>query len=234
MPPNSGVPVESRAELSEWSAEADKARLPATYEEACKALWKCSRIDECKSWADKAAALASYARQAKDDSLRAMAERIQARAVRRCGELLKDIPSGQGSRNQHGQLRDGAVTRQEAARRAGLSERQKVTALRVARVPGQQFEALLEGEAPPSVAKLAALGSRAGAPTRSAHPDSLRAARARKTFWGIREFCEQNSPADLAGTFTSHDGDSLREFASALQTWLDEFVAHLPEDRPKG
>jgi hypothetical protein len=40
---------------------------------ARKAIAKRSRIDECKSWSDKVAALASYARQAKDRSLRAMA-----------------------------------------------------------------------------------------------------------------------------------------------------------------
>ncbi len=71
------------------------ARLPATYEAAHKAIAKSSRIDECKSWSDKAAALASYARQAKDQSLCVMAERIRARATRRCGELLKKVPSGQ-------------------------------------------------------------------------------------------------------------------------------------------
>jgi hypothetical protein len=118
------------------SGASSRARLPATYQAAQKAIVKCSRIDECKSWSDKAAALASYARQARDHTLRMMAERIQARAVRRCGELLKQVPSGQGSRNQHGELRNGAVTRQQAAQDAGLSERQKVTALRLAALPG--------------------------------------------------------------------------------------------------
>jgi hypothetical protein len=97
------------------------ALLPATYEAAHKAIAKCSRIDECKSWSDKSAALASYARQAKDRSLGVMAERIHARAVRRCGELLKQVPSGQGSKNQYGELHGGTVTRQEAARSAGMS-----------------------------------------------------------------------------------------------------------------
>ena len=68
-----------------------EARLPAVYETAKLALAQCTRIDECQSWADKAEAMASYARQAKDDSLRKMADRIQARAIRRCGELLRQI-----------------------------------------------------------------------------------------------------------------------------------------------
>ena len=59
------------------------AQLPQRYEAARSAIAECERIDECKDWSDKAAAMASYARQAKDDSLRVMAVRIQARAERR-------------------------------------------------------------------------------------------------------------------------------------------------------
>ena len=71
-------------------------------------------------------------RQSKDDRLRKMATRIQARAIRRCGELLREIESGQGTRTD--KLHDGAVTkstRTQAAETAGLSERQRKTALRV-------------------------------------------------------------------------------------------------------
>ena len=60
-----------------------------------------------------------------------MADRIQARAIRRCGELLKQVESGQGSKNQYTALHDGTDTKQnrtQAAKEAGLSERQKVTA----------------------------------------------------------------------------------------------------------
>ena len=60
----------------------DAARLPIIYERAKYALAECSRIDECKDWADRAEALASYAQQAKDDALRTFAMRIQARATR--------------------------------------------------------------------------------------------------------------------------------------------------------
>ena len=65
------------------------------------------------------------------------------RAIRRCGELLKQIESGQGSKNQYTVLHDAAdkkQTRSEVAKDAGLSERQKVTALRVANVPQPEFE----------------------------------------------------------------------------------------------
>jgi len=56
-----------------------------------RALATCERIDECKDWADKAAALASYAKQADDQTLHHLATRISARAIRRAGELLQQF-----------------------------------------------------------------------------------------------------------------------------------------------
>jgi len=53
------------------------AELPVVYERAKEALARCSEIDECQDWADKAAALASYAKQAGDDELYHLALRIK-------------------------------------------------------------------------------------------------------------------------------------------------------------
>lgn len=71
----------------------ETARLPAAYQAATTALANCASIDECQSWVNKAQALASYARQADDDTLQKHAMRIQSRAVRRrinakCGDRL--------------------------------------------------------------------------------------------------------------------------------------------------
>jgi hypothetical protein len=45
------------------------------------------------------AALASYAKQSEDETLMKLAMRIRARAVRRCGELLKTFQN-QGARTE--------------------------------------------------------------------------------------------------------------------------------------
>jgi hypothetical protein len=55
-----------------------------------------SNIYECQGWADKAEALASYAQQAGDEELRNMADKIQAGAIKRCDDLLKEIESQSG------------------------------------------------------------------------------------------------------------------------------------------
>ena len=69
----------------------ENAQLPVKYVAARTALTECSKMDECQNWADKAKALASYAKQSDDQGLRKLATRIQARAIRRCSELLKQI-----------------------------------------------------------------------------------------------------------------------------------------------
>jgi len=120
-----------------------EAKLPGAYIHAKGALEKCEKIDECQEWADRAAALASYAKQADDDSLRTLATRIQARAIRRCGELLKAIEKAANQHEAEARARSGAgpSSRTSAARDAGLSKRQKDTALRVkSRRVGQEGE----------------------------------------------------------------------------------------------
>src|SRR6516165_7069055 len=124
----------------------------------CTALPDCAQIDECLAWANKAETLASYARQAHDDEMRKMADRIQARALKRCGELLREIEPSRGA-NQH--IRAGAlpkVTRTLMATNAGLSEHHRKTALRVANVPEAEFERAVESDQPPTVTALGERG----------------------------------------------------------------------------
>ena len=139
------------------------AKLPETYEKAKTALAECSSIDECKDWSDKAAALASYAKMSDDDTLRKYAERIQARAIRRCGELLRQIEPPAFRGNQHSVVREGEhpnQNRTSMAESAGMSSHQQKQAIRVAGVPEQEFTKLVDSDNPPTVTKLAAMGTK--------------------------------------------------------------------------
>ena len=103
-------------------------------------------------------ALASYAKQAEDETLMKMATRIKARAVRRSGELLKQI---EPAANRHGNssgMGDHTSSRADAARDAGMSKHQQVQATRVASVPDQDFEAQVESDRPPTLSQLAQQG----------------------------------------------------------------------------
>lgn len=133
------------------------ANLPATYENARRALAECSAVDECKDWADKAAALASYAKQAEDDQLERMAQRIRARAIRRAGELAKQLMQPVGRPSDNVDAGDN-ISRAEIKERSGFSDRQLTTALRIANVPESDFERQVESPKPPTLTQLASQG----------------------------------------------------------------------------
>lgn len=136
------------------------ASLPQTYRNAQIALQECSQVDECKDWADKAAALASYARQSEDDQLEKMAQRIRARAIRRAGELLKQVEDARKGQNLPGAKSEDAPTfsRSDAAREAGMSKHQQVQATRIANLPEADFNAQVESDKPPTLSQLASQG----------------------------------------------------------------------------
>lgn len=144
--------------------EKVSTKLPQTYEAARVVLAECQAIDECKDWADKAAALASYAKQAEDTELEKMAVRIRSRAMRRAGELLKQfqIERARTDLVDAGDLQ----TQAEAGAAAGFSERQIKTAVRIANIPEPEFNAGVESIDPPTVTDLAAMGT-----AKRLHPD---------------------------------------------------------------
>jgi len=84
-----------------------------------------------------------------------MARRIQGRAVRRAGELLKTFQTGPdgGRSKENGIGADTVSSQRQAAEAAGMSKRQEVTAVRVSNVPEPDFEAAVESEDPSSVSR---------------------------------------------------------------------------------
>ena len=207
------------------------AKLPQTYQNAKTALSECSRIDECLEWGDKAEALASYARQAKDDTMRQMADRIQARAIRRAGELLKQIEPSKGGDSSLFNAKEGdrpSVTRKQAATDAGMSEHQRKQALRVASVPAPEFERQVESDSPPTVTKLAEQGKK-----RLVDLDGISASTYKKathaggTIKRMAEMCQTHDPREMARGFKPHEIERLRGHVQCIDEWLDLFVTNL-------
>ena len=209
--------------------EASAARLPANYEAARKAIAECDSLDECKTWSDKAAAIASYAQQAKDDSLRAMALRIQHRAQRRCGELLKEIPPAHGATQNIKAGDYPKVTRTLTATDAGLSEHQRKTALRIASVPDEEFTAAVESPKPPTVTQLAHRGriARSNATVATAR-DDYKTPEGCKNLVKFVRFFGQHEPSALARRCNASDATTMRQYAAKADHWLERFVANLP------
>jgi hypothetical protein len=148
-------------------AKAPSGLLPTTYVAAKKSLATCERIDECADWANKALALKSYAKQMKDESLEAMAQRIRDRAVRQGGKLLLKVQAARGGDRGGGGRgglqrvpRSPLQSRTAVAKDAGLSPHQAKQMVRVAGVPDAQFEKLVERDKPATVKELAEIGIR--------------------------------------------------------------------------
>ena len=76
------------------------------------------------------------------------------RAVRRAGELLKQFNNERARTD----LNEGALTQKKAAAAAGMSDHQRVQAVRVANVPAEKFEAAIERPKPATVTQLALPG----------------------------------------------------------------------------
>jgi hypothetical protein len=185
----------------------DRATYPQLYRAAQAALFRCEQVDECQQWASKAAAIASYAKQACDSTLEDIAKRIRARAVRRMGELLEKIPHAQGARAT--ETRSG--TRTAVARAAGLSVNQQSTALQVARVPLEQFESRVEATPPATIAQLSEIGiSKRGG----------RNLRERKTTMRVHRFatwCSKSAARDQRRAINAAD-------VRRILTWCKEFL----------
>lgn len=221
-----------------------KAQLPATYESAKAALAECYRVDECRDWADKMMALASYARQVQDNSLYETAAKIHGRAIKRVGELLKALEPKPGKRTDK-EPTDGAVTRlvssptrKEAAREAGLSERQQVTALRVANIPDEDFEELIEQSPPPTVTELAERGKKSAPKPlfdlgeRDAKDFQI-ATEALGVIRHAHEFAIRTAPDPIARGASTRERDRLREQVPVLLAWLNELLTAIEKESKK-
>lgn len=208
------------------------ARLPAVYEQARAQLAECARIDECKDWADKAAALASYAKQADDKSLETLAMRIRARAIKRCGELLKRIKASKGGRPSKTRGSTPPSSRAQAARDADLTRDQKRTALRVAAVPDDEFEALVESDDPPTVIELAERGKKSKplADIGDRDPEDYRlATNAMGRIRDLAMIAKSASPAAVVRGVAAHERKALLDNARLTIKWLRTLTRQLGE-----
>jgi len=208
--------------------QVQAAKLPQAYESAKQALETCVRIDECQQWADKASALASYAKQAQDMTLQHHAQRIQARAIRRAGELLKQVePQNKSGINQYSEPREGdhpRLTRTQAATEAGMSDHQRKQALRVATVPEPEFSAQVDSDNPPTVTQLAEQGKQRIQPQKSDMDAAIDAVGALRRF--VQE-SEKYSPERAAAGLMPNQIQKTRALIAKADAWLDKFAVNL-------
>ena len=178
--------------------------------------------------------MASYAKQADDKSLYNMAVRIRARAIRRCGDLLKQVEKRSGKATAHKSTAGDTFTRKKAAKQAGMSKRQHITAMRVANVPEEEFEADIESDNPSSIAELEAKGTK-----KQEKPlidlqgrDPKEFQLATEAQGALRRFAEFANTADQAavvrGSFP-RERRELKDWASITIEWCKGLIRTIQE-----
>ncbi|MFZ1106824.1 MAG: hypothetical protein WAN43_00565 [Rhodomicrobium sp.] len=181
------------------------------------------------------AALASYGRQANDETLVRLAMRIQGRAIRKAGVLLQQISSQSGGdRRSFDYQQEGdrqLVSRTNAAREAGFSEHQQKQALRLANIPEDEFESAIEDEEPPTITDLAERGTRRRAIVNDENDDVAHTARAEFALKTFEAQMNGISPAAV-GRYARQDKEVGRRIAASalgLHLKLEQLLWQLEE-----
>ncbi len=213
-----------------------QGNLPKSYEAARTALAQCQAIDECKEWADKSAALASYARQAEDFELEQMAARIRARAMRRAGELAKQMmqPNGTNRFTNHRKEADLLpMPKAKVQEVSGFSEWQLKSALRIANIPQADFDKEVESQNPPQITALAMMGMK----TRPMDPQDWLKGRDPKAFnmvlhfvGAVERYAKELAGADLTiilANLTPRDVERLRGSIAQIDPIHDQIVTRI-------
>lgn len=220
------------------SSDAD---LPQLYVAAVSAISACERVDECATWAKKAAAMASYAKQSKDDTMEMAARRIRGRAVRRLGELAREIPAKAGGRGDPSTRSAGGTPphlseRAKALRAAGVSPDEAKTAMRVANVPPEEFEAAIESQRPPTVDELAERGTQKRKPLidlQGLDPDEYnRALHVRAAINALADTLDQVRPEAFVRGTLPQDFGRLKLSGVRIVNWLSQMVQAMPKEKP--
>jgi hypothetical protein len=122
------------------------------YDAMCRAIAEAHEVDEVKDIRDKALALETYARQAKNIDAEWRACEIRLRAERKAGRLSKELEKAPGARTdlQPPATVAAGSTKQEKLDAAGITEHQARRWEKLAAVPEDQFEAALAGPTMPT------------------------------------------------------------------------------------
>ena len=204
--------------------------LPLKYDVAVRALASCRNIDEAKYYADKAEALAAWAKIYRNDQAKIEAKRLKLHAYRRMGILAQEL-SGEleyirpAGRNKG--RKPGAVT---ILKNAGLALHQANVASAVSKLSEKKFKAAVNAPSPPS-----------------AHSFTIRlkgASDAWKVVVGyvqgpgplptLRCFCRKHKPKLLARGLSVDEGRKAGGMAREVIEWLDTFEQYLPRDSAGG
>lgn len=195
------------------------------YDKARRALAACANIDEAKDIRDKAAALKAYAEQRGDLELERWVTEIKLRAIRRIGELSRELDASKGGANPAATLPDGGKSKSSVLKAAGLSTSTAYRAEQLAEIPELVFEKYLAKRS--AAGKPVNYGDAIHAITRQRAEDQRRGELHRPLAdlpagirWGdFRELASEiaDNSVELVFTDPPYDRDSIPLFSDAAK-----------------
>lgn len=194
-------------------------RVPLKLSEAVRALAEVRSIDDAKFFADKADALAAWAKIYKDDEAGLEARRVKLHAYRRMGELAEEIqPTREKGPGEIGRP-PGAPSLLQTY---GFSRTVAGRIMQIARTPEKKFErAVRNGEGIHTAARMGrALG--------------LQSHRATSESWHwLTQYIRLRaltgrSAKEVASAMSKGETTAARKLVSDVTDWLDEFEQYLP------
>jgi hypothetical protein len=220
---------------------AKAVRMPVIYEDAVRDLIACQTLDEAQYFADKAEALAAWARIHKSDQAGVEAKRLKLYAWKRIGELARELRPGGPASTRHPNAKLTGYHRfqgrlpgpKSILAEHGLSTTQSQASLRLSRMPKEQFDAAVNSPRPPSALTLGTYGKYS---TKEWEEFST-------TFSSTRSFCRRHNPCDFAKSLKTEEFlrrrqgrlrsevAMARELALEITEWIDQFEQHLPKDK---
>lgn len=114
------------------------------YDAACAAVARCYRIDEVRDIADKAMALAVYARKVGDAALEADTSALRVKALYRLGVISKGLPTAPVVDNLPQRPKSGTLAKRLVLKQAGISKSLANRAEMIASIKITKFEKYIE------------------------------------------------------------------------------------------
>jgi hypothetical protein len=186
------------------------------YDAMCSAIAAAYAVDEVKDIRNKARAIETYARQAKNIEAERQACEIRLRAERKCGELLREREKAtpRGS-NQHKDVSRDATHPQPLAD-LGITRDQSSQWQKLAAVPPDLFEKELQSERPTTNGIIAAHAQ--PEPKDKVGPEAL-------WLWGrLRDFERDGlldlDPNEVVDGMLGHMQTTAKELAPRVAAWL--------------
>lgn len=183
----------------------------------CTAIAACHAVDEVKDIRDKALAIETYARQARNTEAEQKACEIRLRAERRAGQMLGEMDKAKGAAATPSQRASASKPLADL----GISYTQSSRWQKLAAIPEADFEATFaQPDRKPSTSGIIAAHEAKVAPIVKAPPVDPKAL----WLWGRlldfeRDGLLATDPNDLFDTMLDHMKETTRELMPAVIAW---------------